>query len=188
MAASKRWKAALLGGVLVATIVCLLLGLSWVVALFLPFTPSLPVGARALGGGLLLAGVIVAAWTFRHRAPSSMIVSTYYTIAKALRLMQIDEMAGRVETLVVKGPQKYVRNPLYLSVVTILLGWGLLAESLVFLVAAVVFLIWFVLFLIPFEERELRALFGEGWVEYMRSTPMLIPFSRGRQKRPRGSG
>lgn len=178
-----EWRAAVIGGTLVLGIVAGLLVLSYAVSEFLPLAIPIPISVRIFGGGVVLAGVSLAAWTFRYRSPGSMIVSTYFTLAKAMRRFRIDEMAGRDEGLVVRGPQRYVRNPLYLSVVTITFGWGLLAGSRVFLVAALVFFLWFSLVLIPFEERELRALFGEEWMEYSRETPMLIPFAR---RRPKG--
>jgi protein-S-isoprenylcysteine O-methyltransferase Ste14 len=64
------------------------------------------------------------------------------------------------------------------------LGWGFLTGNSFVFVATVVLLIWFGLFLIPFEERELQALFGEEWTNYSEQTPMLIPFTKRRKKQP----
>ncbi|MDG6998709.1 MAG: isoprenylcysteine carboxylmethyltransferase family protein [Nitrososphaerota archaeon] len=77
-----------------------------------------------------------------------------------------------------RGPQKLVRHPLYLGALVELLGWGLLTNSTLNLIAMLVALIWYAAVQIPFEERELRALFVEQYVKYMRETPMLVPFTK----------
>jgi protein-S-isoprenylcysteine O-methyltransferase Ste14 len=38
--------------------------------------------------------------------------------------------------------------------------------------------LWFSLVLAPFEERELRALFGPAYDEYMRKTQRFLPVAR----------
>lgn len=176
----------MLGGALVLATVSGLFGVSYVLAAFLPSSFALPTAARVVGGTVVLGGLWLAVWTLKYREPRVMIVSTYYTLAKAMGRTQISEMGGREERLVVDGPQKYVRSPLYLAVVSIIFGWGLVTGSALFFIATVVFFLWFSLALIPFEERELAALFGEEWKEYSEVTPMLIPFLK--RKAPPGSG
>jgi len=87
-------------------------------------------------------------------------------------------MAGRSETLVIEGPQKYVRHPLYLGALLMFLGWSLLTGSVLDLAATLFIFLWFLLIQIPFEEKEMRALFGERYIEYIRDTPMLAPFTK----------
>jgi protein-S-isoprenylcysteine O-methyltransferase Ste14 len=148
----------------------------------LPFSLGLPIIARLFGVAVLLAGLSVMAWTMRTRSPRTLLVSTYITLTKLFRGTPIAEKAGRTEPLVVSGPQKYVRNPLYFGVVVMVLGWALLtAYSFVFIGTAVI-LLWFSLVIIPFEERELQALFGEQWRDYSEATPMLFPFTKRRRR------
>jgi protein-S-isoprenylcysteine O-methyltransferase Ste14 len=64
------------------------------------------------------------------------------------------------------------------------LGWALLTSYTFIFVAAVVIFLWFRLFLIPFEESELRALFGDQYKTYSDGTPAMIPFTK-RRKRAR---
>ena len=143
-----------------------------------PSSLGLPMTMRGAGGAVVVAGLLLIAWVFRRRKPASVIVSTYITLVKLVRGSPIAEGAGRGEPLVVDGPQKYVRSPLYFGVVVMVLGWALLSAYTFVLVATVVLLLWFGLFLIPFEERELLALFGDEWKRYAERTPMLIPFSK----------
>jgi protein-S-isoprenylcysteine O-methyltransferase Ste14 len=117
-------------------------------------------------------------WLMKYRKPQDMIASTYYTFAKMIRGSSIQEISGRSEPYMFRGPQKLVRHPLYLGALVELLGWGLLTNSTLNLIAMLVALIWYAAVQIPFEERELRALFVEQYVKYMRETPMLVPFTK----------
>jgi methanethiol S-methyltransferase len=148
------------------------------VALGLPSSLGLPSGVRVLGGGVVAVGLALAGWVFLYRRPSSMIVSTYITFTKLITRAPVSEPSGRTEPLVISGPQKYVRHPLYLGVIVITFGWALYDGSTFVLVAAVGLHLWFSLVLIPFEERELKALFGEQYMRYMEGVPMLVPFTK----------
>jgi protein-S-isoprenylcysteine O-methyltransferase Ste14 len=77
--------------------------------------------------------------------------------------------------LVVRGLYRYVRNPMYLSVTTIVLGELLLTRSTAL---AVYWVGWFGcvnLFVIGYEEPTLRDQFGESYDEYTRRVPRWIP-------------
>ena len=122
-------------------------------------------------------------WLFRHRSPAKMIVSTYVTLSKLFRRTPVAEPAGRTEPLVLAGPQRYVRHPLYFGVIIIVLGFALLSTYAFVLIATVIILLWFRFVMIPFEERELCALFGDQYRKYMHETPMLIAFTK-RKRHP----
>jgi protein-S-isoprenylcysteine O-methyltransferase Ste14 len=170
---------------LIIVVVSALFAVSYLLStvLGLPFSLSLPTVVRVLGGALVLAGLAEMVWVFWHRSPVSVVVSTYVTFTKLFRRVPISEKAGRTEPLVVSGPQKYTRNPLYFGIIVMVLGWALLGAYTFVFVATAVLLLWFSLFLIPFEERELCALFGEQWTRYSEETPMLVPFTK-RKRRP----
>jgi protein-S-isoprenylcysteine O-methyltransferase Ste14 len=170
---------------LIIAVVSALFAVSYLLSTILGLSLSLnlPTSVRVLGGALVVAGLAEMAWVFWHRSPVSVIVSTYFTFTKLFGRVPISEKAGRTEPLVVSGPQKYTRNPLYFGIIVMVLGWALLSAYTFVFVATVVLLLWFCLFLIPFEERELRALFGEQWTRYSEETPMLVPFTR-RKRRP----
>jgi len=77
--------------------------------------------------------------------------------------------------LVVRGLYRYVRNPMYLSVSTILLGEFLITRSrgLLGYWAA-----WFVvvnLFVLGYEEPTLRRRFGESYARYCRAVGRWLP-------------
>ena len=144
----------------------------------LPTSLGLPAAAQIVGDLLVVGGIAVAAWVFRYRSPASMIVSTYVTFTKLLARASLSEPHGRTEPLVVAGPQRYVRHPLYLGVIMMVFGWALVGGYTYVLLGALGVLLWFALVLIPFEERELKALFGEEYLRYVETVPMLIPFTK----------
>jgi protein-S-isoprenylcysteine O-methyltransferase Ste14 len=77
--------------------------------------------------------------------------------------------------LVVRGLYRYVRNPMYLSVTTIVFGEVLLTGSRVL---AVYWAIWFActnLFVIGYEEPTLARQFGPSYDEYRRRVGRWIP-------------
>ena len=77
--------------------------------------------------------------------------------------------------LVVRGLYRYVRNPMYLSVTTIVLGELLLTRSRTLLAY---WAIWFAavnLFVIAYEEPTLRHRFGESYERYCQTVGRWIP-------------
>ena len=80
--------------------------------------------------------------------------------------------------LVVRGLYRYVRNPMYLSVTTILIGEALLARSWQFLAYL---LFWFAsvnLFVLGYEEPTLRRTFGATYDLYVGSVNRWLPSFR----------
>lgn len=77
--------------------------------------------------------------------------------------------------LVVRGLYRYVRNPMYLSVTTIVLGEALLTRSPAL---GVYWALWFLganLFVIGYEEPTLRRRFGASYDEYTQQVGRWFP-------------
>jgi protein-S-isoprenylcysteine O-methyltransferase Ste14 len=79
------------------------------------------------------------------------------------------------KTLVVQGPYRWVRNPMYLAVLSVILGQALLFRSV--LLVGYALLVWVVvhLFVVFIEEPSLRGQFGGSYEEYLRQVPRWIP-------------
>jgi len=77
--------------------------------------------------------------------------------------------------LVVHGLYRYVRNPMYVSVMTILLGETIFFSSLPIFVEAVIFFLATNLFIRAYEEPALQKQFGESYGEYKKSVGRWIP-------------
>jgi protein-S-isoprenylcysteine O-methyltransferase Ste14 len=77
--------------------------------------------------------------------------------------------------LVVRGPYRYVRNPMILGVLLILLGEALMFWSVVLLAWTAVFLAANLVYFPLVEEKQLRRRFGAEYDEYAEQVPRWIP-------------
>jgi len=77
--------------------------------------------------------------------------------------------------LVVKGPYRYVRNPIYVSQIMILSGLGMYFQSVSILLFTVIWFVFVYFFVARWEEPELRRRFGAAYEEYCSAVPRWIP-------------
>jgi len=80
--------------------------------------------------------------------------------------------------LVVNGLYRYVRNPMYVAVVTLILGQGLLFGNLQLLEYAAAVWLGFHLFVLAYEEPTLRATFEGEYQLYCANVSRWIPRAR----------
>jgi protein-S-isoprenylcysteine O-methyltransferase Ste14 len=113
----------------------------------------------ALGAGLLAACI----WEFAHSGRGT--------------LAPLDPPTQ----LVVRGLYRYVRNPMYLSVTTIVFGELLLTRSLGLLTYWVIWFVFVNFFVIGYEEPTLRRQFGASYGRYTETVGRWIPTFRSRQ-------
>lgn len=90
--------------------------------------------------------------------------------------------------LVVRGPYRYVRNPMISGVLFVLFGEALLLLSRPHLMWALIFLGLNFLVIPLVEEPGLRRRFGDSYIEYCRHVPRLIPRLRPWEPESHGSG
>src|SRR5713101_2489823 len=77
--------------------------------------------------------------------------------------------------LVVRGLYRYVRNPMYVGVLSVIIGQAIWFEARVlFAYAALCFLLFFA-FVVLYEEPVLRRKFGESYERYCDHVPRWIP-------------
>jgi len=117
-----------------------------------------PVGL--IGGVLIAAGVAVLLLAFGRFVIEG--VGTPAPVAPT-------------EQLVVGGAYRYVRNPMYLAVATVIVGQAVLLGRAVLLVYAVVFVAAVTAFVRGYEEPTLAERFGEEYGAYMRAVPRWRP-------------
>jgi protein-S-isoprenylcysteine O-methyltransferase Ste14 len=120
--------------------------------LTIPFI-SLPLLTRVIAGGIVfitgLAIVQAAGQEFRRANTST----------DPLR-------PGSASALVTSGVYSFTRNPMYLGMAVVLLGWGLFLMNLISLALVSVFVLYITLFQILPEERLLAARFGDAYRSY----------------------
>ena len=73
--------------------------------------------------------------------------------------------------LVVRGLYRYVRNPMYLGVCSILFGETLLFSSPLLLVYTFLVFLSFHIFVVAYEEPKLNKTFGDAYRDYCDSVP-----------------
>jgi protein-S-isoprenylcysteine O-methyltransferase Ste14 len=82
------------------------------------------------------------------------------------------------KVLIVMGLYKYVRNPMYVGVLTVLLGEMICFESAILLIYIGFVFLALSVFVKLYEEPTLEKLFGESYLEYMRGVPRWLPRSK----------
>jgi protein-S-isoprenylcysteine O-methyltransferase Ste14 len=77
--------------------------------------------------------------------------------------------------LVVRGPYRYVRNPMYLGVLVLLLGQAAFFQSITLLQYTGAWFIVVCLIVLGYEEPALRRRFGDQYEQYCRAVPRWLP-------------
>lgn len=79
------------------------------------------------------------------------------------------------EHLVISGFYRYVRNPMYVAVVSLVLGQGLFFGSLSVLVYGASLWLIFTVFVMSYEEPTLRRSFGQAYTGYCAEVGRWLP-------------
>jgi len=108
-----------------------------------------------------------------------LLLSSLILVAHGFRLLRmIGRPKGGIEntaTLVMRGAYKYIRHPLYTSL--LLLGWGVFFKDPSLLGGILVMLTsTFLIATARVEEVENLRKFGADYTAYMKTTKMFIPF------------
>ena len=85
--------------------------------------------------------------------------------------------------LVLVGLYRFVRNPMYIGVLLLVLGWALYAGSLFLAGYAVLLAVGFHLRVVMHEESWLESEFGQQWRAYKEEVPRWLPRIRRRKNR-----
>ncbi|HMB81984.1 MAG TPA: isoprenylcysteine carboxylmethyltransferase family protein [Vicinamibacterales bacterium] len=115
---------------------------------------------QAAGAGLLVIGLVFFASSLRR-----FVTEGHGTLAPWDPPVQ----------LVVRGPYRYVRNPMISGVICVLFGESLLLRSLPHAEWALVFLVLNLIYIPLLEEPMLQRRFGAAYDEYCRHVPRMLP-------------
>lgn len=77
--------------------------------------------------------------------------------------------------LIVRGLYRFVRNPMYIGVLLVLLGEAMLFHSWALLLYSTGFIAFFHLFVVLYEEPTLRRKFGKSYEQYLGTVSRWIP-------------
>ena len=143
------------------------------VAVFVPYSMiarrpdlfSAPSGIRFFGLIPIATGVLLYVWC-----------AWYFTFIGQGTPAAFDPPRN----LVVKGPYRHLRNPMYVAVCLVVLGQAALFESARLLNYSLFIFIGFNLFVIFYEEPTLRRKFGDSYERYCQSVSRWLPGIPGR--------
>lgn len=77
--------------------------------------------------------------------------------------------------LIVRGPHRFVRNPMYLGVFSVISGWAVIFQSINVVIYGFVVALGCHCFVLLVEEPSLKRLFGAEYGEYCRKVNRWIP-------------
>ena len=77
--------------------------------------------------------------------------------------------------LVVAGPFRYVRNPMYLGAVMVVAGEAVVYQSGTVFLQAIAMWVLFHVYVVYFEEPVLKKRFGQEYADYLRVVPRWLP-------------
>ena len=140
--------------VLLLVLIVLGFGANWFApAEFLPATWALPLGLPAV-----VMSFALSIWSVRTMRNEGASVPT----------------GEPTDLIVIRGPYRLSRNPIYLSMVLLLVGIGLWANSGWFLLLALVDAVLLNQGVIGPEERYLESKFGDAYLSYARQVRRWI--------------
>ncbi len=91
------------------------------------------------------------------------------------------------KNLVATGPYRFTRNPMYVAVVSVVVGESLLFQSWHLGLLAAGLLTVFHTFVVTYEEPTLKRLFGDEYVTYCRRVPRWLGVPGRRRKEKSGN-
>jgi protein-S-isoprenylcysteine O-methyltransferase Ste14 len=80
--------------------------------------------------------------------------------------------------LLIGGPYRFTRNPMYVAEMALWLGWAIFYGNPLILVGFLLEWPVFNFVIVPREERDLEARFGESYLEYKNRVPRWFGTSR----------
>ena len=146
--------------------------LPWALSLLTPrlgWTESGPATWNLLGLIAVVAGIVGLVWVF------SVMFAQFPKLPEVIELDEGERLlTATSRVLITHGPFAYSRNPMFLSGLTVWLGWALFYGSGLILVLTAVLWTLSNAFKVPQEERGLEARFGEAYRDYQRRIPRWL--------------
>ena len=113
-----------------------------------------------IGGFLVAGGLAFAQWS----------IFSQFTQGRGTPLPMMP-----TQRLITTGPFQYCRNPMTLGTILAYLGLSIAAATIIGILIVVALATLLLVYLKRMEEKELAERFGEGYLEYRRAVPFIIP-------------
>ncbi len=128
-------------------------------ALNLPRIATPPLNSFT-GGLIFLIGFVLYAWT----------ILLFARIGQGTQTPIVP-----TQRLVTTGPYAHSRNPMFLGAILMIIGFGIILNSIAAIVLGLIIPISYLIVIKLVEEKELEARFGQEYAEYKKRVPFLIP-------------
>ena len=119
---------------------------------------------RTIAYVLMVDGLIIMLMAFSN-----------YDLAEFAGISQLAKQLHHPDKLVIKGINRYVRNPLYTGIIVFIAGWFVQQPSYEYLLSMLIIYIDSYIGA-TLEERKLEEVFGDEYRAYKSKVRMLIPF------------
>lgn len=136
----------------------------WIVSSARSFDSRIPVtipeGARIPGVVIVIIGACIGVWC----------IAAFSLIGKGT-----PAPFDAPREFVASGPYRYVRNPMYVGGLAVIIGAGLILRSPSALVVAILAVFLAHIFVLVHEEPTLEERFGESYLKYKKSVNRWLP-------------
>jgi protein-S-isoprenylcysteine O-methyltransferase Ste14 len=132
----------------------------WIPLLMLRTSPSPATNRYWFAAPLFVIGAVLYAWT----------TATFALIGRATPFP-----ADAPRKLIVMGPNRFVRNPMYLGVLSVIFAWALLYDARGLYVYGISIAVMFHLMVMIYEEPSLRRQFGDQYADYCKAVKRWTP-------------
>ena len=139
-----------------------LVWLPFLIAYVQPFPVDLHQNLQLAGLGLGIVAAVFAAWAM-------------WSLGRSYGIRTDIFDGHRLKT---NGPYALVRHPMYLGILLYHVGATLVLQSPLLLALTALVIAPYTAIRIAYEERALRAVFGDQYATYQREVPPLLPFLR----------
>jgi protein-S-isoprenylcysteine O-methyltransferase Ste14 len=162
------WYLVEVGGLWAGTMLVLLVLSPW----WLRWSWSVTSSLQVLGCVLFVGSVVAGTWAVAKMGWARLLLA-----GALFPPGDGAEENGVPQRLVVEGPYRYVRNPLYDGDFCLIVGAALLTQSWALVLVGALDL-GLLAFQLPFEERELMERFGISYRRYCELVPRFVPRRR----------
>jgi len=126
----------------------------WLLDNYMPIVQIIPETWQLLGLGLIVVAILLDLWSL--------------TLFLLSRTTPNPIKPENTSELVIRGMYRFSRNPMYLGLLTILIGWAIYLGSLIVFFILPLFVITLNIQQIKPEEEVLEKKFGETYLAYKR--------------------
>jgi protein-S-isoprenylcysteine O-methyltransferase Ste14 len=119
---------------------------------FIPLRKLLYYPVTYIGYLPLASGIIINLWTDRLFKVNDITVKPYL----------------EPNVLIISGPFRVSRHPMYLGMALILLGVAVIHGTIIWFLYPAIFIILMVILFIPVEESNLKRLFEKDYLDYLK--------------------